>query len=362
MSPTGEPADDLGRLWEWQAVTGCRGYSPLYERICHTVAHDAAVLALVRRAPPPAHQPLVLLAAVHYLLLGGLDHPLGAVYAGTSDEDPGRLFRDLCLAHADELLPIMATHHVQTNEVGRSALIGPALSWVADHRSGPLHLVDVGTSAGLNLLCDRYRLDYGPAGATGAADAPVRVECRVVSGAPPIRSALPPVGERVGIDREPVDIADPDAARWLLACVWPDTNRLERTERAIDAALVQRPRLVRGDAVDALPAVLGELPSAGVACVITTWAFSYLHMGDRVRFVELLAQAGRERPVLWIAGDSPGIVELVEPGPLPEHEPAETSVLSAVAFDGGAPRPQLLALVHPHGLWIDWRASASAAA
>lgn len=361
MSPTSDPVDELGQVWAFIGATSCRGYSPIYERICDTVAHDDEVLAMVRRAPPPAHLPLVLLAAVHYLLLGGLDHPLGAVYDGTSDADPGPLFRDLCLAHADELLPIMAGHHVQTNEVGRSALIGPALSWVADHHQGPLHLVDVGTSAGLNLLCDRYCLDYGAAGATGATDAPVRVDCRVLSGAPPIRAVLPSVGERVGIDRAPVDVADPDAARWLLACVWPDTNRLERTARAIEAARAHPPRLVGGDALDALPGVLAGLPSTGAACVMTTWAFSYFSVDDRARFVELLADAGRSRPVVWIAGDGPGVVELVEPGPVPQHDPVDAAVLSAVAFEGSSRRPRLLAFVHPHGLWIDWRDEAAAA-
>ena len=51
------------------------------------------------------------------------------------------------------------------------------------HRSGSS---TSGASAGLNLFCDRYRLDYGTAGATGPADAPVRIECAVLGGAPPI--------------------------------------------------------------------------------------------------------------------------------------------------------------------------------
>ena len=72
------------------ADSSCRGYSPLYDRICRTVAESDEVLDLVAEAPPPSHNPVLLLAAVHYLVLGGIDHPLAAVYAGDSDADPDR--------------------------------------------------------------------------------------------------------------------------------------------------------------------------------------------------------------------------------------------------------------------------------
>ena len=135
--PEGEHATELGRIWEWFADTSCRDYSPLYDRICRFVAQDDDLLALVREAPPAAHQPNVLLGVAHYLLLGGLDHPLADVYAGRSDADPGPLFRDLCLAHRAEVLALMETRRTQTNEVGRSAVIGPALTWVASACRSP---------------------------------------------------------------------------------------------------------------------------------------------------------------------------------------------------------------------------------
>ena len=165
---------ELGAIWVYVADSGCRGYSPLYDRICRTVAVSDEVLDLVSEAPPLGHNPVLLLAAVHFLLLGGLDHPLARVYAGESDADPGPLFVDLCLNHRDAILELLATEQVNTNEVGRSALIGPALTTVASRLDTPLGHVDVGCSAGLNLLCDRYRLDYGAAGVTGPVDAPVR--------------------------------------------------------------------------------------------------------------------------------------------------------------------------------------------
>src|SRR3954447_23979721 len=140
----------LADIWRYVADTACRDYSPLYDRICRTVAADDAVLALVLEAPPAGHFPNVLLGAVHYLLLGGLDHPLAAVYAGESDADPGPLFVDVCLTHRAEIVELLATRHTNTNEVGPAAVLGHALTAVADRVGVPLGLVDVGCSAGLN--------------------------------------------------------------------------------------------------------------------------------------------------------------------------------------------------------------------
>src|SRR6185295_17575324 len=130
--------------------TSCRGYSPVYDRICRTVAENDDVLDLVSEAPRRGHNPVLLLAAVHYLLLDGLDHPLAAVYAGESDADAGRLFVDLCLGQRDAILELLATEQINTNEVERSAIIGPALTATASRLSAPLGHVDVGCSGGLN--------------------------------------------------------------------------------------------------------------------------------------------------------------------------------------------------------------------
>jgi len=352
-----QPTDDLGRLWEWFAHGQFQGYSPLYERIALAVAHDREVLELVREAPPDAHLPPALLGAVHYLLLDGLEHPLAEVYAGRSDDDPAPLFSHLCRTHRDEVAALLAARTVQTNECGRSAVIGPALTWIASEMDGPLALVDVGASAGLNLLCDRYRLDYGQLGTTGPTGSPVEIRCRVLAGAPPIAERLPSLVARVGIDRTPVNLADPDDARWLLACVWPDTGRLERTAAAIRLAQENLPPLVAGDANDALGGVLDVLPAAAVAVVLTTWAFAYLSIEDRQRFVNLLETQSFHRPIAWLSADGLGVVEAFAGQAGPDHDPEVSSVLGAVMLDRGVRREQLLGYVHQHGASMDWQAS-----
>jgi hypothetical protein len=347
----------LADLWRYIADTSCRGYSPLYDRICRAVAEHDELLDLIESAPPRGHHPVLALAAVHYLVLGGIDHPLASVYAGESDADPGPLFIELCLTERDALVELLSTQQVNTNEVGRSAVIGPALTAVAAHMRTPLAHVDVGCSAGLNLLCDRYRLDYGGAGASGPPDAAVRIDCDVVSGSPPIAPRLPDIVARVGLDRAPVDVNDPDQVRWQLACVWPDTGRMPRTRLALEEARRTPATLVRGDAVADVGAVIDTLPRDATAVVTTTWVVAYLLPRQRTDFFDALAAASATRAVVWISAEGQGVVESIPSDEAPSGpDGVEYSVLGAVTFREAAGSAELLGYVHPHGSALDWRA------
>lgn len=351
---------DLAAIWLYVADSSCRRYSPLYDRICRTVAESDEVLDLVSQAPPRGHNPVLLLAAVHYLLLGGLDHALAAVYAGESHADPGPLFVDLCLHHGDALLELLASEQVNTNEVGRSAVLGPALTTVASRQAAPLGHLDVGCSAGLNLLCDRYRLNYGRAGATGPVDAPVEIRCDVVGGSPPIAPVLPTITARIGLDRAPLDVHDPQQSRWQLACVWPDTGRLTRTRLALEEARRTPLTLVRGDAVEDVGDLIASLPLYATAVVTTTWVVAYLSPEQRTGFRDALAAASESRPVAWISAEGHGVVDLIPSDGTPSDENGvEWSVLGLVTFREGHTDPELLGYVHPHGNGLDWRAGST---
>jgi hypothetical protein len=355
MPEMSDQTDDFVHMWEWFS-THCHGYSPLYERISLAVAGDRDLLDALRGAPPDAHLPPALLAAVHYLLLEGEDHPLADVYAARSDADPGPLFLDLCRTRREEVMALLATRRIQTNDCGRSALIAPGLTWAASRHPGPLALVDVGASAGLNLLLDQYRIDYGAHGVTGPPESPVEIACRVRGGDPPIAGRLPSLAARVGIDRSPIDLSDAGDARWLLACVWPDTDRLERTAASIRLAQGDPPRVVVGEANDVLPQVLADLPDGATAAVVTTWVFAYFSLHDRQRFVELLATASSNRPIVWVSAESAGVVEAFASESVAGHDHSASDVLGAVSFDRGSRRVDLLAFVQEHGAWVDWRA------
>ena len=345
----------LPEVWRRFAEEQCRGYSPLYERICTAVAESDAVLALVADAPPAAWQPNVLLAAAHDLVLRGVDHVLSDIYAGRSSVDPGPAFCDLVLAHTDEVAALLATLRTNTNECGRTAVVIPALRWAASRVGEPVALLDAGASAGLNLNLDRYRIDYADRGSTGPPDSPVTIACEV-EGAAPIDEGAPAIAARCGLDRAPVDLTADDESRWILACVWPDTGRLDRTRAAIDIARAHPPEVVRGDMVDDLVVTAERLPSHLPLCVVTSWAVAYLRREDRRRFAQQLSAISTSRPVAWISAEGPGVVEELGSPPAHHSEGVVPSVVGCVVYDRGGADATVLGTCHPHGSWLRWTA------
>src|SRR5690606_29639048 len=161
---------------------------PLYRRICEAAADDHEVADRLLLSPEPAQRiPNLLLAAVHDVVLAADADPdvvaLSAWYGSVTDDprsvaegadDPWPYFRRVALGH-DAVAHRLRTGATQTNEVGRCAtvllaLVGP----MAEGR--PLGLVEIGASAGLNLLLDSYGYRYTRNGAAGAGGVTVAPE------------------------------------------------------------------------------------------------------------------------------------------------------------------------------------------
>lgn len=347
----------LADLWRWCAAENYLD-SPLYTAIAHGVAADPELIALtVEAGTAHAQFPNVLMAAVHELVLLGAAPDLAEVYGNRSTADPFATFRAAALEHRDVLLPRMASQFTNTNEVGRSALIAPALAHLAAGWGDRWALVEAGASAGINLRYDRFHLDYGPSGTLGDPGSPVRVACTDRTGTLPVPAAMPRPAERVGLDRNPIDLGDDAARRWLLACTWPDTGRLERTAAAHQVVADDPPRMVAGDIVEDLPTLLAATAPDLPVVVLTTWVVGYLTPDHRTVLAERLAAASTSRPVVWLSGEGPGsVTPLGEVDLGPADDGTAPSVLGAVTYEGGRQvGTEVLAVCHPHGRWIDWR-------
>ena len=341
--------EDLATNWRDFAENNCKGYSPLYESFTRACADSAEVMDFVRSLPVHAHQPNLLLAAIHERVLLGLEPDLSLFYSGEKSGDAGHLFVKAVLGSREYLEPILATRFTQTNEIGRVAVIAPALASLPVFDD--LTLVDVGTSAGLTLRLDDCFIDYGSYGSLGPRDSTVRVKSEVLSGNPPRQSIS--IGRRIGIDRNILNPADEDDARWLLACVWPDTGRLDRTRAAIELAASRPSELIEGDALEMLSAVLSSVQ--GPIVVTTTWVVAYMNLEYRARLSAELMAASQERDIYWISAEAPGVVSH-----LPEVEPPQVegplpSVVGLVTFTKGEiADTRVLAHAHSHGSWIWW--------
>ena len=156
--------EELVAGWTWFAERECRGYSPLYEAISTVVAASTELHERLLACSNHVRQPNMLLAAMHDLVLRDEEPDLGAHYGGAAPTvaDTGRLFVETALRRWEDLVPVLEARRTQTNEVGRIAVLAPALATVTPDE--PVTLIDVGTSAGLTLTLPHCRIDFGERG------------------------------------------------------------------------------------------------------------------------------------------------------------------------------------------------------
>ena len=371
MSEVDDEAVVVERLQGW--VRSVHGRLPLYSRLVETALGHRRVHRLLLAAPPEQRIPVLLLAAVHALVLDHPDSALARHYPNLTEhpagDDPAPAFLEFCADHEAELSQLIATRTVQTNEVGRCALLLPVLGMLEREGVGPLAMVDVGTSAGLNLGIDRYRYSYvrdGEPFATIAGDGAlgegrrgdelpgVELSCSLRRDVP-LPTTMPAIAARVGLDRTPVDLADPAQVRWLEACVWPEQpERFHRLRAATAVVRALRPDVRAGDAVDDLSALVSTMAGEGHPVVVNTWVLNYLDAEQRRRYVAALGALGQSLGHLsWVYAESPSAV-----GPdVPVSDRADlvdATVLSLVRWRSGERDVQHLASAHPHGHWLNW--------
>jgi len=283
--------------------------------------------------------PLRLFAAVHYLVLVG----------EAPDALSGRFedFAAVLARHEDALRARIETHGVQTNEVQRCTMLLPTLLAASAETGLPLELVELGPSAGLNLLLDRYRYRYAN-GTFGPGDALVQLAVDEHGGRVPVslldRALV--VRRRRGIDLAPIDATTPEGYLLLRSFVWPGLDeRVARLDAAVETLrrMPEPPELIQGDYTTILPAVLADRPADALTVVFETFSVVYLPE-DVARELreELEAAAADGRPLAWVSvrrwdtkagGDAVFELELrVWPG-----------------------AARVAARVDPHGNGIDWR-------
>jgi hypothetical protein len=343
----------------------------VYAALCASLAEDPGRARIILGAPPAFHTPLILLAAVHHLLLSGADGALGAYYATVAgnaarpvDDGLYPAFAAFVDAHRSELEALVATHTTQTNEARRTVVTLPALGLVAAESGLPLSLLEVGASAGLNLLIDRFGFRIGSVVAGVPASA-VYLECEVRGElVPPVPSTVR-VAWRLGVDLHPLDARDPGTRAWLRALVWPEhRDRMAVLDAALAIAELNPPPLVGGDLTTDLPELGASAPEASALVVTSTWVLAYVTPAMRRTFVGELRQLAAERGAdVWlVAGEGQSILGSLGLG-LTDEPPDGygPSMLALCRFrPDGSDESRLLAECHAHGRWIRWLDAATA--
>ncbi len=302
-----------------------QGQSPLYEMLAGAVPGDSEMLGLLASLPPAKRQPNLLLAAVRYV---------AGVPADWAD------FRETVLTRWEAVRGIMLERSTQTNEPARCATLLPILARLPQ----PLALIEVGASAGLCLLPDRYAYDYGRQELRPANSmAGIPVFACWADAATPIPEALPHVGWRAGLDLNPLDVTDADQMAWLETLVWPEQEqRLARLRAAVEIARAAPPRVVRGDLRQDLATLAAEAPRDLTLVIFHTAVLAYVpDQADREDFATSVTSLCD----FWIANESPRVFPAI----------AEKTL------DGGRLRRFLLSVngapvawTNPHGAALDW--------
>ena len=336
-----------------QAEYCARLDSPFTDLLCRTLADvlssrsEAGCEILGWRgdpAPLADNLPLRVVGALHALARSGKAPELASIYPPAplpAADLLADVLRRALQRHAAEILAFLP-FTPQTNEVGRSAVLIGGLLEIARRTGLPVNLYEIGSSAGLNLLADRYayRLDGAD---WGAADARLRLVPEWKGPPPPVDAELT-VREGHGCDLHPIDLRDPAQRERLRGYVWADqTERLERLNAAIETALTALPQLERADAAEWVERRIAAAPAAGVARVLLhSVVWNYLTEETRRRIAQQMERAGTacrsDAPLAWLH------FEL--------NPRAEAAQLRLTMWPGG--REQLLAAAHPHGASVHW--------
>lgn len=319
-----------GELKQWgEHAAG----SPLYRHLIGLVASDHDLMRVLNEIEHTP-RPNMLFAGVQYLLMRDPEE-LADFYPNLTDEpsptgDVDRLFRDYVLEHEAELVEIGRTRHTQTNEIRRCTAL---LAAIWETSATRFHLVDLGTSAGLTLLIDRYRYRWD--GVEWGPSSPVVLESELRGRAPDPRPV--DVLARIGLDLNPLDPGDPDDRMWLEALIWPEQfDRRDRLRAAIELQETVEVDLVAGDATETLAPTLRGLRGSDPVVIMHSFALNQLGPHQRGVIDETIGAVRADRTVWKVSME---LLDWAEDAP-------------ALGIDDGS-GPVVVGRAQPHGEWLE---------
>ena len=305
-------------------------------------ALDDAILAFEGNIGPMGHSlPLRLAAGLHALVLTGRDAGLIAAYPpyDVPDAAMGDALTSALRDHEAFMIDWI-TSPPQTNEVRRSAVLIPGLHQIAGMTGATrVTMSELGASAGLNLMFDRFALE-SEAGRLGPDD-PALVLTPDWDG--PLPDAVQfEVVDRRGVDLNPLDPHDADHALRLRSYLWPDQpHRMALTDAAIQANTAQ---VDRGDAVDWLERRLEDVPERQLHLIYHTIAWQYFPQERQEIGAALIAAAGaratEDAPLAWLRMEA--------------DEQRRGAAVTARIWPGD--HEIFLGRADFHGRWVEWSA------
>ena len=334
----------------WQAEHCRRNNAPVTARIIDAqiplMKTDTAVgrrIANWPGLPLEDAMPLRLAGGFHHMLLTGAEQRLVPVYRGdvTDQAAVDAIVAAVVADHDARLLPWL-DGPPQTNEAGRSASFMAGLLWLSGRLGPRFELNELGASAGINCMMDRYRYNLGGM-TTGPDGSPMRIKPEW-RGSPPPDNPVEIVSIK-GCDQAPIDLSDPHAALRVKSYVWPENaDRIVRMDAAIALAAQRKPDVVQADALDWVLDRLAAPQSEGVIRVINhSIVWQYIPADKRAAITSAIKAAGatatRSKPLAWMMLET-------------NRETFAHELSIRYWPDGEA--AALLGQAQAHGAWVEW--------
>lgn len=325
------------------AENECKGSSGLYEYLGLEIARDHELLELCTNARKGQPVPNLLFGAVHFLLLKGNEHKLKEFYPSlvSTPKPPGEsyeYFKDFCLLNIKEISKMLQTKLVQTNEVLRCAYLYPVFSFIYEKTKKPLALVEIGTSAGLQLLWDKYSYTINENDLVGNPDSTLQISTVCLGDEIPfLKSTSPPVSTRIGFDLNIVDLTNEEELLWLKALIWPEhKERLTLFEQAANYIIEAPIQFVEGDGVTLLKTFVDKIAMDQTICIYHTHVANQMPIESRKSLLDSIESIGKNRDVFHI------------------YNNVQDKYLHLDYYINGLEHTQTIAETDGHGRWFKW--------
>ncbi len=289
------------------ALKECQGSSDLYEFLSLRIAEDEELLNLASEAGEGQPIPNLLFGAIHYLLLKGMDHGLKEFYPTIVEyprgpEESFFYFKEFCRLYSQQIKELLKTKLVQTNEVRRCSYLFPVFHFIHEQSKKPLALIEIGTSAGLQLLWDKYCYSYGTREVYGDQESKVHLSSEIKGSRKPIfPESIPPVASRLGIDLHTNDLNDKEDYLWLNSLIWPEhQERRALFEKAAECVKENPITLIQGDGVQLLPELIKDMPDGHAICVFHTHVANQMPAKTKEKLLQEIKRIGQNRDIFHI--------------------------------------------------------------
>jgi hypothetical protein len=347
-SVTGElDLNDARRRYHYAMAPEDYERLPFYSALLGELQNDQLALELLASVRTSQRNPMLVLAALQLAALRG-HAVLASIY---EDARRGELRRPRTAARRVMATlrqePHLVKHELwrstQTNEPGRSAVLQAV---VADLAQGdePVNILEVGASAGINLRFDQF-----PVRALDD-DNPLTLVCEDRSAIDRHR-VLPRVSQRVGIDPNPLSLANEEDRLWLKACLWAEERRRHERFDAIVVAEKGWPRatILRGNVRERLVDAFSRCSANATTIIVNTWTAAYFSHDEREWFFDEVSRQCALGGVAWISVESPMVTW---PGVDATTEDVHRAASQIVVTRPRA-APVRWGWCHAHGRWLE---------